>query len=141
MPRPTRSWATCQTSVGVSSTPCVRLIAARQVTGLELPAAYWHEWVHHFPELKNPVPRNVRLVVVGGEKASSSAYATWLSCVGSRVRWINSYGPTETVIDVTFWKCVRHSHERRVPIGRPVANTQIYILDPAMQPVPAAVTA
>jgi amino acid adenylation domain-containing protein len=48
----------------------------------------------------------------------------------------NLYGPTEAAVDVTFWKCARGSSEPIVPIGRPVANTQIYILDRAMQPVP-----
>ena len=48
----------------------------------------------------------------------------------------NLYGPTEAAVVVTYWKCERGSDDRIVPIGRPVANTQIYILDRAMQPVP-----
>ncbi len=51
----------------------------------------------------------------------------------------NLYGPTEAAVDVTFWKCERGSGERTVPIGRPVANTQIYVLDRTMQPVPPGV--
>ena len=51
----------------------------------------------------------------------------------------NLYGPTEAAIDVTFWKCKRGSDEPIVPIGWPIANTQIYILDEAMQPVPIGV--
>jgi amino acid adenylation domain-containing protein len=52
----------------------------------------------------------------------------------------NLYGPTEAAVDVTFWKCERGSGEPIVPIGRPVANTQIYVLNQAMQPVPIGVT-
>src|SRR5271165_2431641 len=52
----------------------------------------------------------------------------------------NLYGPTEAAVDVTFWRCQRGSSEPIVPIGRPVANTQAYILDGAMQPVPPGVT-
>lgn len=48
----------------------------------------------------------------------------------------NLYGPTEASIDVTFWACQRESPVRTVPIGRPIANTQIYLLDRALQPVP-----
>jgi amino acid adenylation domain-containing protein len=48
----------------------------------------------------------------------------------------NLYGPTEAAVDVTHWTCQRHSEARIVPIGRPVANTQIYILDDALNPVP-----
>jgi amino acid adenylation domain-containing protein len=51
----------------------------------------------------------------------------------------NLYGPTEAAVDVTFWACQRESARRSVPIGRPIANTQIYILDRHMQPVPAGV--
>jgi amino acid adenylation domain-containing protein/non-ribosomal peptide synthase protein (TIGR01720 family) len=51
----------------------------------------------------------------------------------------NLYGPTEAAIDVTFWQCKRDSNLRTVPIGRPIANTQIYILDGYLQPVPVGV--
>jgi amino acid adenylation domain-containing protein len=47
----------------------------------------------------------------------------------------NLYGPTEAAIDVTFWKCSRTASSR-VPIGRPIANTRMYILDAHQQPVP-----
>jgi amino acid adenylation domain-containing protein len=51
----------------------------------------------------------------------------------------NLYGPTEAAVDVTYWQC-RPDYERSiVPIGRPIANTQIYILDPQLQPVPIGV--
>jgi acyl carrier protein len=52
----------------------------------------------------------------------------------------NLYGPTEAAVDVTYWACQRDSKRPVVPIGRPVANTQIYILDRRMQPVPIGVT-
>ncbi|MEM9149568.1 MAG: amino acid adenylation domain-containing protein, partial [Cyanobacteria bacterium P01_F01_bin.3] len=48
----------------------------------------------------------------------------------------NLYGPTEAAIDVTFWDCQPNQTDTVVPIGRPIANTQIYILTPQMQPVP-----
>ncbi|NMG07615.1 non-ribosomal peptide synthetase [Brasilonema sp. UFV-L1] len=52
----------------------------------------------------------------------------------------NLYGPTEAAIDVTFWRCQPQLNCQLVPIGRPIANTQIYILDQQMQPVPIGVT-
>jgi amino acid adenylation domain-containing protein len=51
----------------------------------------------------------------------------------------NLYGPTETTIDATFWICPAEGPAGKVPIGRPVANTQAYILDAALQPVPCGV--
>jgi amino acid adenylation domain-containing protein len=51
----------------------------------------------------------------------------------------NLYGPTEAAIDVTFWPCRKGSEKRIVPIGRPIANTEIYLLDDRMEPVPIGV--
>ncbi len=51
----------------------------------------------------------------------------------------NLYGPTEAAIDVTYWQCQRESRERVVPIGYPIANTQIYILDRSMHHMPVGV--
>jgi amino acid adenylation domain-containing protein/thioester reductase-like protein len=51
----------------------------------------------------------------------------------------NLYGPTEAAVDVTFWACRRHDSRPIVPIGRPIANTQIYILDSHRQLVPIGV--
>jgi hypothetical protein len=51
----------------------------------------------------------------------------------------NIYGPTETTIMATFWTCERESNQYIAPIGRPIANTQIYLLDAHLQPVPIGV--
>ncbi|WP_442937952.1 amino acid adenylation domain-containing protein [Nostoc sp.] len=51
----------------------------------------------------------------------------------------NLYGPTEACIDSTFWTCKLGIERQIVPIGRPIANTQIYILDEHLQPVPIGV--
>ncbi|MBX8484721.1 non-ribosomal peptide synthetase [Pseudomonas cichorii] len=51
----------------------------------------------------------------------------------------NLYGPTEAAIDVTSWQCLPSDEGDSVPIGRPIANIQIYILDPHGQPTPVGV--
>jgi amino acid adenylation domain-containing protein len=52
------------------------------------------------------------------------------------VLW-NTYGPTEATVQSTFTEC--GEHERTVAIGKPIANTQIYVLDDSLEPVPAGV--
>ncbi|WP_415835611.1 amino acid adenylation domain-containing protein, partial [Corallococcus soli] len=51
----------------------------------------------------------------------------------------NLYGPTETAVEVTYWHCPRSEDLRRVPIGRPGANTRLLVLDRHGQPVPVGV--
>jgi amino acid adenylation domain-containing protein len=51
----------------------------------------------------------------------------------------NLYGPTEASIDVTAWECRRDNTAKVVPIGKPIANTQIHILDSHLNPVPIGV--
>jgi amino acid adenylation domain-containing protein len=51
----------------------------------------------------------------------------------------NLYGPTEAAVDVTYWACRRAVGRRSVPIGRPIANIRLYILDANLQPVPIGV--
>jgi len=52
----------------------------------------------------------------------------------------NLYGPTEAAVDVTYWVCQRSSSLRTIPIGRPIANIQMYILDSRLEPVPVGVS-
>jgi len=51
----------------------------------------------------------------------------------------NLYGPTEASVDVTYWQCLRNDTRNTVPIGKPIWNTQIYILDKHLRPVPIGV--
>ena len=51
----------------------------------------------------------------------------------------NLYGPTEAAIDVTHFHCERGRSDQRVPIGRPIANVRIQLLDDHLQPVPVGV--
>ncbi|MGA8489219.1 MAG: amino acid adenylation domain-containing protein [Terriglobales bacterium] len=114
----------------------------QHVTVLDLPTAYWHEWVNQIPELEKPVPQGLRLVIVGGEKASAAAYAKWSSSVVPKVRWINTYGPTEASIAVTAFEpnfAAGCPIPENIPIGRPLANTRVYLLDRHLQPVPVGI--
>ena len=51
----------------------------------------------------------------------------------------NLYGPTEAAVDVTYWQCQPECQDSTVPIGRPIANMKIHILDRELQPVPIGI--
>ncbi|MDZ7969677.1 MAG: AMP-binding protein, partial [Nostoc sp. DedSLP03] len=53
----------------------------------------------------------------------------------------NLYGPTEAAVDVTFWQCKNSIiNQKTIPIGRPIANIHIYLLDKYLNPVSVGVT-
>jgi amino acid adenylation domain-containing protein len=117
-------------------------VAEQRITVMDLPTAYWHEWVYTMPGLAKKVPSGLRLVIVGGEKASPEAYSTWHKLVGSRVRWINTYGPAEASVVATAYEPRLLPGEPPpavLPIGRPVANARVYLLDANLNPVPVGV--
>ena len=79
----------------------------------------------------------LRLVICSGEALRFELQEHFFARLGAEL--YNLYGPTEAAIDVTYWACERGSNRWTIPIGRPIANTQIYILDSHMQPVPIGV--
>lgn len=82
--------------------------------------------------------RSLRQVFASGEALSYELQQRFFSRLSAKLH--NLYGPTEAAVDVTYWACRPDSQRTIVPIGRPIANTQIYILDASLQPVPIGVT-
>ena len=80
----------------------------------------------------------IRRVICSGETLSYELQKRFFGCLEAELH--NLYGPTEAAVDVTYWACRQDSEWPIVPIGRPVANTKIYILDRCMRPVPVGVT-
>ena len=78
-----------------------------------------------------------RLICSGEALAAETRDQASKLLPGARLE--NLYGPTEAAIDVTYWGC-RDDGSTDVPIGRPIWNTQAYVLDSGLQPVPAGVT-
>lgn len=79
----------------------------------------------------------LRLVFCSGEALPFEVQRTFLS--RSRAELHNLYGPTEAAVDVSWWHCRPDAHDGRVPIGKPIANIRLYILDPDLRPVAAGV--
>jgi acyl-CoA synthetase (AMP-forming)/AMP-acid ligase II/acyl carrier protein len=114
-----------------------------EITTVHLPVVLWHHLVNELSSGKLPVPVHLRMLSVGGESPSLESLAQWTRITDGRVAFRNMYGPTEATITATVW---HHDvagpwldHRARVPIGHPLQNISIYILNEEMAPVPPGV--
>jgi amino acid adenylation domain-containing protein/non-ribosomal peptide synthase protein (TIGR01720 family) len=80
---------------------------------------------------------SVRRVICSGEALPFELQQRFFARMKAELH--NLYGPTEAAVDVTYWRCDPDSALRTVPIGRPIANIQIHLLDSRMNPVPVGV--
>ncbi|MCS6473981.1 AMP-binding protein, partial [Burkholderia thailandensis] len=80
----------------------------------------------------------MKRVMCSGEALPPSLVKRFYRCLPD-ARLHNLYGPTEAAVDVTAWACDAEEGGASVPIGRPIANTRIYVLDEYGQPVPRGV--
>jgi amino acid adenylation domain-containing protein len=116
-----------QTSLG----ELAHAIRRHRVTTLWLTAGLFHLMVDHQLEAL----RSVRQLLAGGDVLSVSQVEKFLTTSGD-AKLINGYGPTE---NTTFTCCYAMTGPQEfissVPVGRPVSNTEVYILDESYQPV------
>jgi len=113
-----------------------QVLARHKVSTLWLTAALFNVVVDEAPE----VLQGVRQLLIGGEALSVRHVRRALAQLPGTTL-INGYGPTE---GTTFTCCYRIPRDLAealpsIPIGRPIANTEVYVLDGAIQPVPIGV--
>ncbi len=112
-------------------------IERERISVLDLPTAYWHAWVDRLSRLGRSPGGTLRLVIVGGEKALPATLSLWRELTAGRVRWLNTYGPTETTVIATAHEPSADWDARSdLPIGRPITNARVYVLDQHLQPLP-----
>jgi len=87
------------------------------------------------PAFKDAVA--LRMVMCGGEALTPDVVAEFGR--RSTAELYNVYGPTETIIDSAYWLCDGTNGDSTVPIGRPIPNARMYILNAALCPVPIGV--
>jgi amino acid adenylation domain-containing protein len=80
---------------------------------------------------------SIKQVVCGGEGISIRLKEKFFQKLNAKL--YHAYGPTEAAISVTHWDCQENINQRRIPIGRPISNTQLYILDKNLDPVPLGI--
>ncbi|KAF9997196.1 hypothetical protein BGZ80_007060, partial [Entomortierella chlamydospora] len=83
-----------------------------------------------------PALAKLRYLLCGGDQGSQELFSALLG-YGGPEHLINGYGPTETTTFAVTYKATRIANQQdRLPIGRPISNTTIYVLDQHLQPVP-----
>ncbi|NQZ12721.1 MAG: amino acid adenylation domain-containing protein, partial [Algicola sp.] len=110
-----------------------KLCAEQKITILSLPTAFWHQLLD-FP--KHDFAKTLRMVIVGGEALKRNITDVWFEHYPA-IELVNTYGPTETTVTA----CGFHLHQAyngtgEIPIGSANVNTQLYVLNAQLQPVP-----
>ncbi|MBA5871019.1 MAG: amino acid adenylation domain-containing protein [Nitrospira sp. CR2.1] len=116
-------------------------LRARHVTVVNLPTPYWAGWIEEMERTAAALPPSLRLAIVGSEKVQVDDLRRWRRLAAS-CAWCNAYGPTEATVTASIYSLETEapkSEWRTVPIGRPIANVELYVLDRHCQPVPIGV--
>ncbi|MDJ0580940.1 amino acid adenylation domain-containing protein [Crocosphaera sp.] len=112
----------------------IKLIQQQQITSLHFVPSMLQIFLEDVEVVQC---KSLKRVICSGEALPYDLQERFFEYLNCELH--NLYGPTEAAIDVTYWQCQHHHPLKKVPIGRPVANTQLYILDAHLQPVPIGV--
>ncbi|MFD3698884.1 amino acid adenylation domain-containing protein [Streptomyces sp. NPDC058646] len=112
----------------------VDTVARGQVTVLQVVPSYLDVVVSHLEQHPRPLP-DLRYVSVTGEALKRELAQRWFT-VQPRIRLVNAYGLTETSDDTNHEIMDRTPDTDRVPLGRPVNNVHLYVVDEHLRPVP-----
>lgn len=118
-----------------------RLLSDEAISVANLPTPYWHGWVADLAQRPTAaLPDRLRLVVAGSEKGSPALLAQWQDRTDNKISWLNGYGPTETAITASFYAPNgTQSDEPAIPIGRPLDNVELFVLDSQLERVPIGI--
>jgi len=105
-----------------------RLVTQQQITHATLP-----------PSLLEVLPeralQSLQVIVSAGERCRPELVQRW----GAGRAFYNAYGPTETTVCATWQRCEQVNEREEVPIGKPIPNLRVYVLNRHLRPVPAGV--
>jgi amino acid adenylation domain-containing protein/non-ribosomal peptide synthase protein (TIGR01720 family) len=116
------------------------IIFQEQITIANLPPAYWQQLLHG---ANKPNLEPLKLLILGGDALSSELAQQTRQILSSDITILNAYGPTEATITATLFEVTEqfqdNNTEKVTPIGQPIANTQITILDANHNPTPLGI--
>ncbi len=119
-----------------SITDLLAQIENDQVTVVNLPSGYWHEWVEAMDNgTCAGVPASLRLVIIGSERVEPTRVTSWRRHVGNRPALLHAYGVSEaTITSLMYW-----IEDEAIALGFPIANVQAVVADRHGEPVPIGV--
>lgn len=116
----------------------VEHLADRKITRVVLVPSLLQSILQYYPNLEQKLP-SLRYVTVSGEELHRSLAQQFLDSA-PKAELLNLYGSTEVAADVTYCRVSRDLHSREsVAIGKPIANTRMYVLDEEFRPCPIGV--
>jgi amino acid adenylation domain-containing protein len=106
------------------------VLDSARITIAGMPAAWWLEWVKEIKARRSFLPVFLRAVITGMESVSAEAASEWRDLAPS-IRLFNAYGPAETTMTATVYENGTSPWQtrRRFPIGTPLTNVCVYVLD------------
>ncbi len=102
------------------------------VTALDLPAGLWQQWLADLESLDGKLPSRVRVFMTGGESTPTVKAQAWGRMADNASTFVSSYGPTETTAAMIFAASkddVANIALQHIPLGGPIRNTRVYVLD------------
>ncbi|HEV2449920.1 MAG TPA: non-ribosomal peptide synthetase, partial [Thermoplasmata archaeon] len=144
----TQIWPTLLSGAALVMHPAPGMLANREllalcekhhITVLDLPSAFWHQWVTDLAGSGTPLYPGLRLFMTGGDRVSPDALQAWSTIADTDAQFLSSYGPTEATITTTVFKVGNDPDEMGrldLPLGRPLAGVEVYVLDRMLEPVP-----
>jgi amino acid adenylation domain-containing protein len=132
-----------QDLVGYTTQNFFEMIDRLSITILHSTQTSWRHLVDGLSSNGGRVSSQLRLYISGGEAPSAETLKKWFELTPRQTGFVNAYGPTEATITSTVYRARTNSNgispQARVPIGRPIANTQVYILDSDQEAAPVGV--
>ncbi|TPG89204.1 amino acid adenylation domain-containing protein [Brevibacillus laterosporus] len=137
----------CLLPVGGEKNPAVILdtITEQNITTVHFVPSMLHAFLEYTQQRPYQERRHklasLRRVFASGEALTTSQVAGFHRFIApvNKAQMINLYGPTEATVDVTYFDCLAGETFTSIPIGKPIDNTQIYIVNPQNQQQPIGV--
>lgn len=110
-------------------------IEAQAISIVDLPTAFWNEWVVALRSGQARIPAGLKTLIIGGEAVFPEQLAAWQRVAGPQLRLINTYGPTEATVVASSCDLQQvDASAACLPIGQPLATVQALVLERGDRP-------